>query len=73
MLAFTEYTYLSILNSALSLLLYILMIKENPEQMCYLIYSVYGLICVIRAAVNVRKIYKEQKMRTEEKEEVKEA
>ena len=69
MLAFTEFTYLSIINSALSLLLYILMIKENPEQMCYLIYSVYGLICVIRATVNVRKIYKEQKekARVEEK------
>lgn len=65
MLAFTEYTYLSILNTTLGLLLYILMIKENPEQLCYLIYTVYSLICIIRAAVNVHRIHKQQMLDAE--------
>lgn len=70
MLAFTEYTYLSILNTVLGLTLYILMIRDNPEQLCYLIYTLYSLICIIRAAFNVHRIHKKQRLEAESGEVV---
>ena len=59
--AFVEYTYISILQNALCILLYALMVADAPEQTCYLVYAVYSLICVIRGAINIHKIYAAQK------------
>ncbi len=60
MLAYTEYTYLSLVQSVVGLLLNIQMVVNDYRQITYLIYGVYAFYCVIGAFVAVRKFYKEQ-------------
>ena len=60
MLAYIEYTYLWIVQSAIGLLLNIQMVANDYKQTTYLIYGVYALYCVICAFINVKKFYKEQ-------------
>ena len=60
MFAFIEYTWLWIPNSVLSIVLNAKTMVAHPEQITYLIYSVYALVCVITNFINVRKLYKEQ-------------
>ncbi len=61
MLAYIEYTYLIIPSCLCSVLLYFVMIRENPEQVTYLIFAIYSLICNIRGAIYAHKLYTEQK------------
>lgn len=58
--AFREYTFLNFLNGIISVGLYIAMIQETPEQLCYLIYSVYSLVCLFIAMINGVKLWREQ-------------
>ena len=57
MLVFLEYTYLMIPSGLVTLALSIRML---PEQIAYLIYSIYSLICVTVQLVNARKLYRLQ-------------
>lgn len=60
LLAFVEYTYFAILGGLLSILLYIEVIGEMPDQMTYLIYSIYCFFCIALQFVNARKLYRQQ-------------
>lgn len=60
MFAFKEYSFVQLFTNLLSPLLYILMLKENPEQLTYLIYSVYGYACIAIQYFNVKRLYAEQ-------------
>ncbi len=57
MLAYIEYTVLMIVSTTCSLILYIVMIPENPEQVTYLVYTLYALVCNIVAVFHARKNY----------------
>lgn len=60
MFAFIEYAPLMIVSQLLSMTLYALMLRENPAQITYLIFAVYGFLCQIRAFKNVTKLYAQQ-------------
>ena len=60
MFAFVEYTWLMIISSVINIILYVVMLKESPEQATYLIFSVYSFICQVIGFFKVRKIYKQQ-------------
>lgn len=58
---YSEYTYLMIPSGLLSIGLYIsLIVNGMIEQVPFLVYSCYSLLCVIRSVFNARKILKEQ-------------
>ena len=60
-LKYSEYTVLMIPSGLLSISLYIsLIVQGNNEQIPFLIYSFYSLICVIQSVYNARKILNEQ-------------
>ena len=61
--AFVEYTWLMIPNCILGIILNVVTTIDHPEQITYLIYSVFSLICVTRGFISVRNLYKEQKER----------
>lgn len=60
MFAFVEYTWLMIISGVINIILYVVMLKESPEQATYLIFSVYSFICQVIGFFKVRKIYKQQ-------------
>ena len=60
MLSYIEYTALMIPGNLFSIALYIAMIKESPEQITYLIYTLFSGYCVVRAFFRVRQLYAEQ-------------
>lgn len=60
MFAFVEYTFLMIINGAIGIILYITMLKETPEMMTHLIFSVYSFICIVFAFFEAKKLYKSQ-------------
>ena len=62
MFAFIEYTWLMLPNGIIGIFLNIATMKVHPEQMTYLIFSFYSLICVIRGLFRVRGLYKEQQL-----------
>lgn len=66
MFAFLEYTYPMIPSGLVTLALSIRMLPEHPEQIAYLIYSIYSLICVTVQLVNARKLYRLQQGGTKE-------
>lgn len=66
MFAFLEYTYRMIPSGLVTLALSIRMLPEHPEQIAYLIYSIYSLICVTVQLVNARKLYRLQQGGTKE-------
>lgn len=61
MLAFVEYTYLSVVSGLIHIVLYTQMLPKNPERLTYLIFSVYSLICIIVQFFNAKKLYNAQK------------
>ena len=65
MFACIEYTVLMIPNSVISTMMYAVMLSEKPEQMTFLIYSVYCLICQCIAFMNARRAYREQQGSTD--------
>ncbi|MBE6561685.1 MAG: nicotinamide mononucleotide transporter [Ruminococcaceae bacterium] len=60
MLAYIEYTYLAIPSGIVNIVLYAVMSADAPEQIPYLIFSVYSFICVTLALFRARKLYAEQ-------------
>lgn len=61
MLSYYEYTVFMLISGTLSITLYTLMLKSNPEQITYLGYSVYSLICQMIAFRNIHILYQEQR------------
>ena len=51
MLSYIEFTYFSICTEIFSVMLYILMLRNNPEQSTYLIFSLYSLACGVMAVI----------------------
>ena len=61
MFAFIEYTALQLVSGVTSVSLYISMITTGKvEQMPFLVYSVYSLICITLAVFRARRLYAEQ-------------
>lgn len=60
MLAYIEYTWLSIPNGIVSILLYAAMLCDNPEQLTYLVFSLYSFACCLRAFFHARGLYRAQ-------------
>ena len=64
--SFIEYTWLMLPICLGNMILNLIMMIEYPEQITYLIYSVYSFICIIRQFFAVRNIYAEQLLGREE-------
>ena len=60
MFAFIEYTLFMVINCTITVILYITMLRDTPEMLAHLIYSVYSLICTIFSVFEARKIYRNQ-------------
>ncbi len=60
MLAYAEYTWIMLPNALVTTITYCAMTRDNPEQLPYVIYSLYGLLCTCIAFVRVRRLYAEQ-------------
>ncbi len=69
MLSYIEYTVLMLAGQVCSIGLYIVMLRKNPEQLAYLIYSLYALICMMVAVARAREIYKIQQENSPNKKE----
>ncbi|MBE6643730.1 MAG: nicotinamide mononucleotide transporter [Ruminococcaceae bacterium] len=62
MFAFIEYTVLQLVGGVTSISLYVNMIASGRlEQMPFLVYSVYSLICVCLAVIRAKRLYEEQR------------
>ena len=61
LLSLIEFPYFAILGQILSILLYSVMLRENPAQLTYLIFSVYALICNGISAVYMQRLYNRQR------------
>ena len=51
MLSYIEFTYFNICTEIFSVMLYVLMLRNNPEQSTYLIFSLYSLVCGVMAVI----------------------
>lgn len=60
MLALIEFPFLQMTSSVISCVLYIVMLKDDPSRITYLIYTVYSLVCCSMSAVYMSKLYKKQ-------------
>lgn len=60
MLAYIEYVPLMILSQLISIGLYLVMMRENPAQITYLILTLFSLTCQLRALKKVHILYKQQ-------------
>lgn len=67
MLAYIEYAPLMILSGTVNIVLFAAMLRDHPEQITYLIYALYSMVCQIGALKRVLRLYKEQ---THEKEKL---
>lgn len=67
MLAFIEYLPLMILSQFISIGLYLSMMKDNPAQVTYLIYTLFSMVCQFMALKKVIALY--QKQKTSERKE----
>ncbi len=59
-LTFIEYSYMTLFNAVLNVFLNIQVIPAHHEQVTYLIYSIYSLVCVSMHVARVRKMWKIQ-------------
>lgn len=60
MFAYIEYTSFMLVNCTITTVLYITMLKAEPETMTYLIYSIYSIVCTAFAFFEARKLYRIQ-------------
>ena len=60
MFALVEYTWLMLPSGILGIALNIATMQTNPEQITYVVFSVYSMICVTIQFFCVRKLYAEQ-------------
>ena len=65
MFAFLEYTAFSVFGGMITILLNVFMLGSNPDRAPYLVFSIYSLICSVRGAYSVSKIYKSQNSKKE--------
>ncbi len=65
MFAFIEYPFFMIINGIITIVLYITMLKDSPETMTHIIFSVYSFICICFAFVEAKKLYIIQQDETE--------
>lgn len=61
LLAYKEYPYISILSGITSMFLNIQICINDIHQLPYFIFSIYSCFCIIITAINVHKLYLEQK------------
>ena len=61
MLAFVEYTWLMLPSAVIGICLDISVMQAHPEQITYVIYAFYSLICVTIGFFRVRRLYAEQR------------
>lgn len=64
MLSYIEYTALMIPGNLVSIALYLAMLRESPEQITYLIYTLFSTYCIIKAFFRARQLYAEQNKET---------
>lgn len=67
LLSFREYSWFMLCGGILNLILYGTMLRDNPQQLTYLIYSVYSLICIVLQCISVHGLYREQQKIKERK------
>ena len=60
MFAFVEYTWLMLPSGMLNIVLNFATMQTNPEQITYVIFSFYSIVCVTVQFFRVRKLYAEQ-------------
>ena len=60
MLAYSEYTYVNLLNGAISIALNAQLAFNDPSQSTHFIYAIYAFYCIVLGFFNVRKLYREQ-------------
>lgn len=60
MFAFVEYTFCMIINGIIGIVLYIPMLKDTPDILPFLIFSVYSFICIVFAFFEAKRLYKKQ-------------
>ena len=60
MFACIEYTYLMLPSGIVSIILNLATMQEHPEQITYLVFSVYSNICQWLAFFRIRKLYHSQ-------------
>ena len=60
MLSYIEYTVVMLLGQVCSIVLYIAMLQTSPEQITYLIQSVYTMVCTVSAFLQANQIYTKQ-------------
>jgi uncharacterized protein YacL len=60
MFALVEASIFNVLNTSLSLIMWILMVMLNPMQTPYLVSAVFNAYCVVWAAIKWIRLYKEQ-------------
>lgn len=60
MLSYIEYTVVMLLGQVCSIVLYIAMLQTSPEQITYLIQSVYTMVCTVSAFLQANRIYAKQ-------------
>ena len=58
--AFVEYAYVSMFTAPVSVLMYVLLAIETPEQLPYLIFNIYSCVCCARQLYNARSLFSEQ-------------
>ncbi len=59
--SFIEFAPMQLISAVLSIWLNVAMVRDFPEQMPSLIYSIYSAICVLLGLFSVMSLYKEQK------------
>ena len=60
LLRLIEYPFISIISSFINLILYIVMLKEHPGQITYVIYTAYSIICCAISLRFMTKLYIKQ-------------
>ena len=63
MLSYLEYVPLMVINGILTVVLYVIMMLDVPEQSTYVVFSVYSLISSVIAFFRIQKLYKVQQSR----------
>lgn len=61
MLAYIEYTWLMLPSGLITICLDLTVSRAHPEQITYVIFALYSLICVTIGFFRVRKLYREQR------------
>ena len=61
MLAYKEYTNISLVGGVISIFLNAQICINDIHQLPYLMFSVYSMVCIIISSININKIYEEQR------------